>query len=83
MKTEEFSSVGSLYKSLPLKEKTTVLMEGTVAGQKTEPVVWTYERPDGGRTFYTSLGHPKDFESRVFVKVLRNGVYWAAGVSIK
>ena len=28
-----------------------------------EPVAWTFERADGGRSFYTSLGYETDFDA--------------------
>ncbi|MEQ1827681.1 MAG: isochorismatase family protein, partial [Pirellula sp.] len=52
-----FTSKGSLYKVSPLKTGTNVLWYGQVTGNAAEPVAWTFVRPDGGHTFYTSLGH--------------------------
>ena len=40
------------------------------------PVAWTRLRPDGGRTFYTSMGHPEDFEVPAFRRLLVNGILW-------
>jgi type 1 glutamine amidotransferase len=37
----------------------------------------------GGRVFYTSLGHPDDFKQPAFGVLLRNAVYWAAGVPVE
>jgi nicotinamidase-related amidase/type 1 glutamine amidotransferase len=76
---ESFTSGGSLYKASPLKENTTVLMLGKVEGQPEEPVAWTFERKDGGRSFYTSLGHVDDFTQPAFARLLLNAVHWAAG----
>jgi type 1 glutamine amidotransferase len=42
--------------------------------------VWT--RPDGGRVFSTTLGHPDDFKLAAVVQLLRNGIYWATGVAL-
>jgi type 1 glutamine amidotransferase len=45
-------------------------------------VAWVRQRPVGGlnqRIFYTSLGHPEDFRNPVFVRLLTNGLFWAAG----
>ncbi len=72
-----FQAGGSLYKLSPVADGATVLMSGTVQGQPAEPVAWTYIRPDGGRSFYTSLGHPADFENSQFVRMLRNSIYWS------
>ncbi|MBL8889625.1 MAG: ThuA domain-containing protein [Planctomycetaceae bacterium] len=72
----QMTSSGSLYKTLPLKPGTTPLLLGTIAGQEPQPVAWTYTRADGGRSFYTSLGHVGDFEQPVFQEFLTRGIYW-------
>lgn len=74
---EPFKSGGSLYKTSPLQEGAQILMTGNVEGHPAEPVAWTYTRKDGGRSFYTSLGHVKDFENPEFLKLLANGIKWA------
>jgi type 1 glutamine amidotransferase len=72
---------GSLYKSSPLSESAQPLLFGSVTGTQTEPVAWTNIRRDGGRTFYTSLGHRDDFKQPDFRRLLSNAIYWAAGVT--
>lgn len=70
----------------------TVLMEGDAikgiepGGEKfgnREPLAWTREIPreDGKRqrTFYTSLGHPRDFAEESPRRLLVNAMYWALG----
>jgi len=76
----KFDAGGSLYKVSPIAESAQVLMTGTIDGAPTEPVAWTFTRADGGKSFYTSLGHPGDFENPAFVRMLVNGLCWAAGV---
>lgn len=71
-----FASAGSLYKNTGLADDVTVLLTGTIPGH-TEPVAWT--RQKAGRVFYTSLGHQKDFSDENFLRLLINGVFWAAG----
>ncbi|MHC4172065.1 MAG: ThuA domain-containing protein [Planctomycetota bacterium] len=44
----------------------------------TQPVAWT-KSYKGARVFFTTLGHPKDFEESVVRRLLMNGIYWAAG----
>ena len=79
----EFTSGGTLYLNTPLNPNATELMRGRVEGiQQQEPVAWTFNRNDGGRTFYTSLGHKDDFEQPAFQRLLLNGIYWAAGLDI-
>jgi putative membrane-bound dehydrogenase-like protein len=75
----EFPGGGGLYQTAPLKPGTTELLRGRVEGvAEPEPVAWTFTRPDGGASFYTSLGHPADFERPEFTTLLANAVTWAA-----
>ncbi|MCA8991451.1 MAG: isochorismatase family protein [Planctomycetaceae bacterium] len=74
----DFLSGGSLYMPSPLAEGCQVLMTGTVVDADPEPVAWTFTRQDGGKSFYTSLGHVSDFEQPSFRKLLLNGLHWAA-----
>ena len=71
-----FVSQGSLYKVNPLAAGTQALLMGTIPGQPPEPVAWVNMRGQA-RVFYTSLGHPRDFETASFRKMLRNAVLWA------
>ena len=75
-----FASASSLYRNTPLKPGTTALLTGTIPDQPAEPLAWTFKRADGGRTFYTSLGGPSDFENPAFTRMLHNALLWAAGV---
>lgn len=77
--TLPFTSESSLYKNTPLRSGATPLLTGTIPNQPAEPIAWTLTRAKGGRTFYTSLGGPKDFENPSFTTLLRNGILWAAG----
>ncbi len=46
-------------------------------------VGWVYERPDGGRAFATTLGHPyKNFQVEAFRRMIVNGILWAAHVEV-
>lgn len=76
-----FRSAGTLYKNPGLAPDVTVLLDGHWEEQ-TEPVAWVREK-DGRRVFYTSLGHPDDFRDPNFLRLLVNGVAWAAGVQWK
>jgi type 1 glutamine amidotransferase len=69
-----FVSSGSLYKNPKLAADATVLLTGTIP-EHTEPVAWV--RPyQGGRVFYTSLGHPDDFRQASFLRLLSNAIFW-------
>ncbi len=72
-----FRTPGSLYKNQGLADNVTLLMTGTNTNA-TEPITWTREA-NGGRVFYTSLGHPADFEQESFRRLLANALFWAAG----
>ena len=72
----------SLYKVMPLAEGTTPLMYAKIEGYPEEPVAWTFQRKDGGRSFYTSLGNVDDFKQPAFRTMLKNGLHWAAEKSV-
>ncbi len=79
---EEFRTFGSLYRNTPLAGSATPLMLGRAEGiEPHEPVAWTNTVPGGARVFYTSLGHPGDFEVPAFRTLLRNALYWAADLA--
>lgn len=75
-----FVSPSWLYKVSPLKSGTVVLMMGAIDGHPAEPVAWTFQRADGGKSFYTSLGHPDDFDQPAFQILLATAIKWAAGM---
>lgn len=54
---------------------------GRVAGEgmgEFHPIAW-YHEYDGGRAFYTGLGHvPATFEDKMFLEHIYGGLYWAA-----
>jgi nicotinamidase-related amidase/type 1 glutamine amidotransferase len=79
MPRNAFMAGGSLYRTAPLAEGATPLMMGRIDGKDPEPVAWTYTRKDGGKSFYTSLGHKLDFQNPAFTTLLTNAVTWAAG----
>ena len=71
-------SHGSLYRNTPIADDAALLLTGTT-DEATEPVAWTRMNA-GGRVFYTSLGHQDDFRDGRFLRLLTNGVLWAAGI---
>ncbi|MGA2497791.1 MAG: ThuA domain-containing protein [Tepidisphaeraceae bacterium] len=71
----EFKSTGSLYMTTPLAKTATPLLLGTVPNQPEEPAAWT-NIANGGRVFYTSLGHPDDFALPQYRKLLVNAMLW-------
>jgi type 1 glutamine amidotransferase len=72
----EFVAGGSLYRNAPLPTGSLALLTGSVNGHPPEPVAWTHS-VGTARVFYTSLGHPKDFENPSFRRLLVNAIFWA------
>ena len=71
---------GSLYKTAPLAAGSRILLQGSVEGQPPQPVAWTHVRSDGGRSFYTSLGHVEEFEQPEFEAFLAAAIHWTCGL---
>lgn len=75
-----FQPGGSLYKTAPLQAGAQPLLEGTLSDEPPQPLAWTFIRGDGGRSFYTSLGHVDDFKQSQFEALLSAGIHWACGL---
>lgn len=75
-----FSPGGSLYKTAPLAAGSHVLLNGKLPSEPVQPLAWTFIRGDGGRSFYTSLGHTADFDQPQFSALLSAGIHWACGL---
>lgn len=73
----EFTSHGSLYANTPIADDTTLLMTADNS-EHVEPVSWV-RLNNGGRTFYTSLGHQDDFREPDFLRMIANAALWAGG----
>ena len=71
-----FISHCQLCKQDALAEDAEVLLTGTSYGRM-EPVAWAREH-NGGRIFYTSLGHPDDFFHPSFLQLLVNAISWTS-----
>ncbi|MCR9202152.1 MAG: ThuA domain-containing protein [Planctomycetaceae bacterium] len=96
--TEPVTAAGSLYLASPAESASVLLggigkskRTGTVTNpfgthelqaEMTQPVAWTWTNEWGGRTFMTSLGHPKTFQNRTFVRLFLNGIIWASGKDV-
>ena len=75
-------SNGSLYRVTPLAGSTTPIVIGSISGQDPQPLAWTNSTRTGqSRVFYTSLGHPDDFQNPAFQKLLLNGICWALDIA--
>jgi type 1 glutamine amidotransferase len=59
------------------------LLEVTEKNGKEVIVGWVFDRPGGGRSFATTLGHPyKNFENESFRRMIVNGILWTAGMEV-
>ena len=84
LQRKKYDTGGSLYKVLPLKKSTTVLLNGKAPEiNANQPLAWTNKNDFGGHSFYTSLGHINDFGNEEYVKMLNNAVDWLIDVSPK
>ncbi len=73
----EWWSEGNVYHVAPLvDEDAEIILMGSVEDD-VEPIAWTRWTADGAPVFYTSLGHPSDFERSPFRTLLLNGMRWA------
>jgi type 1 glutamine amidotransferase len=43
------------------------------------PVAWTWKNHFGGKVFFTTLGHPEDFQSEAMQRLTVNAIHWAVG----
>jgi nicotinamidase-related amidase len=72
-----FHSPCWLYRQRPLAAGVQVLLSGRWSQEAPEePVAWTTTY-QGGRVFYTTLGHPGDFADAAFQRLLLNAIRWA------
>jgi putative heme-binding domain-containing protein len=80
VRLEGFLSAGSLYRVRPLAGGARPLLVGSIPGEESEPVAWTHESgEEKARVFYTSLGHPSDFQHPSFRRMLLNAIVWGLG----
>ncbi len=79
-----FHSAGSLYKSVDLGPETHELLRGRALEKGkavSYPVAWTNTFKKA-RVFYTSLGHPDDFQVPAFNRILVNGIQWVLAADL-
>jgi len=46
------------------------------------PVAWTGTNSYGAKIFFTTLGHPEDFDQVPFQRLVINAIHWAAGKKV-
>lgn len=72
----QWHSQANVYKVAPLlADDITVILRGKV-NELDEPVAWV-RKAGSSKVFYTSLGHPTDFKTPQFIRLLFNGIKWA------
>ncbi|MCF7763524.1 MAG: ThuA domain-containing protein [Verrucomicrobia bacterium] len=71
-------SSGSLYRVSPLVAGARPVLFGSTPDKPAEPIAWTHRYgPKQARVFYSSFGHPEDFQRASFRLLLRNAIDWA------
>ena len=86
-----FQARSWLYHVEPLDGPATVLLQGESLNSQQagkhdtypprQPVAWTREHK-GARVFFTTLGHPADFEHESMRRLVVQGILWALGRDI-
>lgn len=69
---------GKLYRNPSNAKRAVTLLVGK-GTTDTQPLAWVYERDKdlgGGRSFYTAMGYPHDFENASFQQLLANAIEW-------
>jgi type 1 glutamine amidotransferase len=67
----------------PIIEAAKPLLQVREKEGKDVTVGWLYERPGGGRSFATTLGHPyRNFQREPFRRMLVNAILWSAGLEV-
>ncbi len=87
--TNNFHAKSWLYKVLPdypTKGSTWLLMGHAINPDKKDafdnPVAWSGKNSYGAKFFFTTLGHPEDFDLEPFQHLVVNAIHWAAGKPI-
>ncbi|MBL7038530.1 MAG: isochorismatase family protein [Pirellulaceae bacterium] len=76
MASTKFHSASWPYRMEPVADAVTVLMAGRWSeDEPAYPVAWTATY-NGGRVFFTTLGHPSDFKNEAFNELLLGGIRW-------
>jgi type 1 glutamine amidotransferase len=75
IENKPFEVGSSLYKTKPLALDAQPLLMGRYQQEEEEPVAWT-RKVGESKIFYTSLGHPKDFEIPQVNTLLLNAIEW-------
>lgn len=78
---KEYELFDEYYLNPTIKDATPLLQ--VTAKDKPVVVGWSYERPNSGRTFTTTLGHfYKNFQREPFRRMIVNGILWTAKAEV-
>ncbi|GAB3162692.1 hypothetical protein GCM10027291_00860 [Telluribacter humicola] len=78
----KFHAASWLYRvrpDYPPKDATVLLMGTSVNPDKAaieNPVAWTWKNKEGAKVFFTTLGHPEDFQQEGMQRMTINAVHW-------
>lgn len=79
---EEYEIHDEYYLNPTITDAATPLLQ-VIAKDKPVIVGWSYDRPNGGRSFATTLGHYyENFQRERFRRMIVNGILWTAKVEI-
>jgi len=79
---KEYEIHDEYYLNPTITDEATPLLQ-VIAKGKPVIVGWTYDRPDGGRSFATTLGHYyENFQRKRFRRMVVNGILWSAKVTV-
>jgi hypothetical protein len=80
---KEYEITDEFYHDPVIGKKATALLR--VKGKKDKEIVvgWAFERPEGGRSFGTTLGHPySNFKLEAFRRMIVNAILWSAQLEV-
>lgn len=86
--TPSFHVPSWLYRVLPshpAKGSTALMMGKSVNPDKEaidNPVAWTWKNEWGGKVFFTTLGHPEDFQQEGLQRMSINAIHWLLGKKV-
>lgn len=69
-------------KSKRTGEVTNAFGTHNLQAEMTDNIAWTWQNKYGGKTFTTTLGHMGDFSQPNSIRLIVNGIHWAAGLPI-
>ncbi len=47
-----------------------------------QPIAWTWKNTNGGKVFFTTMGHPEDFSVEPFQRLVINAIHWELDMKV-